>query len=87
MSLAGFSPSTYAILYSKMKQFASGIQSITVNQKSDGVYLTITFASGAKSETKIDGILTTQQRDDLVRAIPILNKKTEDSNGRLNYDN
>ena len=84
--MAGFSPSSWILSNSTVKKVASGIQSITVTQKSDGVYLTITFSSGVKNETKIDGILTTQQRNDLVKAIPILNKMIEDSNGKLNYD-
>lgn len=75
----------YSLIMKKVNKLASGISSITVQEESGKVYLVITFSSGTQSKTEINGILTKQQRDDLVKAIPILNKMLE-KNGRLTYD-
>ena len=80
--MAGFSSSTYAILYSKLRSLTTGIANITAS----GNQIVFTLNDGSTQTLTIPNQLTTQEKHDLVHAIPMLNKMVEDANGRLTYD-
>lgn len=80
--MAGFSSSTYAILYSKLRSLTTGISNITAS----GNQIVFTLNDGSTQTLTIPNQLTTQEKHDLVQAIPMLNKMVEDANGRLTYD-
>lgn len=81
--MAGFSPSTYAILYSKIKSLTTGISNI----KANGNQIIFTLQDGTTQTITIPNQLSTQEKNDLVQAIPLLNKLVENKDGHLIYDN
>lgn len=80
--MAGFSASTYAILYSKLKSLTTGISNIQAN----GNQIIFTLKDGSQLTITIPNQLTEKEKADLVKAIPVLNKMVEDVNGKLTYD-
>lgn len=80
--MAGFSASTYAILYSKLKSLTTGITNI----QASGNQIVFTLNDGSQLSITIPNQLTTQEKADLVKAIPMLNKMIENNDGRLEYN-
>lgn len=80
--MAGFSASTYAILYSKLKSLTTGISNIQAN----GNQIIFTLKDGSQLIITIPNQLTEKEKADLVKAIPMLNKMIENSDNRLTYD-
>ena len=82
--MAGFSPSTYALLYSKLKSVASGVKNVALTPDASGIIFTLN--DNSKLTVTLPSQLTVVQRDEIVKLLPTLSKMKEDTNGNLTYD-
>ena len=82
--MAGFSSSTYAILYSKLKSVASGVKNVALTPDESGLIFTLN--DNSKLTVTLPSQLTVTQRDEIVKLLPTLSKMKEDTNGNLTYD-
>lgn len=77
----------YALAKRYTQQFlGTGIISVAVVDIGGTVNLDFSMSDGSHVHTPIEGVLTPQQKIDVVRAIPLLNKMLENTNGRLQYN-
>ena len=82
--MAGFSPSTYALLYSKLKSVSSGVKNVALTTDASGIIFTLN--DNSKLTVTLPYPLTKTQRDEIVKLLPTLSKMKEDTNGNLTYD-
>ena len=82
--MAGFSPSTYALLYSKLKSVSSGVKNVALTTDASGIIFTLN--DNSKLTVTLPYPLTKAQRDEIVKLLPTLSKMKEDTNGNLTYD-
>lgn len=84
MSLAGFSPSTFSLLYCKLKSVSSGVKNVALTTDASGIIFTLN--DNSKLTVTLPYPLTKAQRDEIVKLLPTLSKMKEDTNGNLTYD-
>ena len=82
--MAGFSPSTYALLYSKLKSVSSGVKNVALTPDASGIIFTLN--DNSKLTVTLPYPLTIVQRDEIVKLLPTLSKMKEDTNGDFTYD-
>ena len=70
--MAGFSPSTYALLYSKLKSVSSGVKNVALTTDASGIIFTLN--DNSKLTVTLPYPLTKAQRDEIVKLLPTLSK-------------
>lgn len=77
----------YALAKRYTQQFlGTGIINVAIVDLEGTVNLDFLMSDGSHIFTPIDGVLTPQQKADVVKVLPVLNKMLENTEGRVQYD-
>ena len=77
----------YALAKRYTQQFlGTGIINVAIVDLEGTINLDFLMSDGSHVFTPIDGVLTPQQKADVVKVLPVLNKMLENTEGRVQYD-